>query len=193
MTIKASFSATKIENVVAKAGDKGVIEYQFLDSTKSELTISAVVCEGKCSGSFTYSAIYSHRIDLIYSHLVCTAVSFDYLTNSKIEQPNIEPITAGKSDSKITFHHTLSHDTEYIGVKAVNTKTGAVVYYPPVELINLAGKVNKALEVASKNNNPQYLIAVLIILSICCALIAYRRYKRRQQSYLPLGGQNYDD
>ena len=193
MTIKASFSPTKTDYTPARAGDKGVIEYQLLDSTKAELTFTAVVCEGKCSGSFTYSAIYSHKIDQIVSHLVCTTVSFDFLNNAKIEQPNIEPITAGKSDTKITFHHTLSHDTEYIGIKAVNTKTGAVVYYPPVELINLAGKVNKALEVASQKNNPYYLIGTTIFLSICCALIAYRRYRRRQQSYIPLGGQNYDD
>ena len=44
MTVKASFSTTKTEYTPAKAGDKGIIEYQLLDSTKSELTISAVVC-----------------------------------------------------------------------------------------------------------------------------------------------------
>ena len=84
MTVKASFSATKTEYTPAKAGNKGAIEYQLLDSIKAELSFSAVVCEGKCTGSFTYSAIFSPKVDQIVSHLVCTAVSFDYLTNARI-------------------------------------------------------------------------------------------------------------
>ena len=74
----------------------------------------------------------------------------------------------------------MSHDKEYIGVKAVNTKTGITVYYPPVELINFSGKINKALETASKDNNPYWLIGIFVTISICWVLIAYRRYRRNR-------------
>ena len=164
-------------------------------SDKAQIIFSAAVCEGKCSGSFTYSAVISSSIDQIISHLVCTAVSFDFNNNSRIAQPTIEPITSPRSsDNKITFMHTLARGREYVGVKAVNNKTGVIVYYPPVELINLSGKIDKALETASRDNNPYWIIGTVGILSILCLLVAWRRYQRSRQ-YIPLGGGNsaYDD
>lgn len=44
MSIKAEFSPQKIKSNRAKAGDKGLIQYQLLDSTKAEMTFSSVVC-----------------------------------------------------------------------------------------------------------------------------------------------------
>ena len=91
--------------------------------------------------------------------------------------------------------HTLARGREYVGVKAVNNKTGVVVYYPPVELINLSGKIDKALETASRDNNPYWIMGTVGILSICCLLVAWRRYQRDRQ-YIPLGGGGnsaYDD
>jgi hypothetical protein len=44
MSIKAVFSPQKIKGARAKAGDKGLIQYQLLDSTRAEMTFSSVVC-----------------------------------------------------------------------------------------------------------------------------------------------------
>jgi hypothetical protein len=187
LTAKASFSAHKIESNPARAGDRGVLVYQLIESKKAEINFAAVVCEDKCEGHFNYSVISSPNVDKIVSHLVCTAVSFDFLDTAKLDIPNIEPITVTKgSDNRLTFIHTLTHDTEYVGVKAVNNKTGDVVYYAPVELINLSGKLSKALEVASSNNNPYWIVGTLIMLGICCVLISYRRYRRQRETYRPL-------
>ena len=44
MTVKAVFSTDKIKPGRAKPGDKGLIQYQLLDSTKAELTFTTLVC-----------------------------------------------------------------------------------------------------------------------------------------------------
>ena len=98
------------------------------------------------------------------------------------------------SNNKINFQHNLAHNTEYLGVKGVNNKTGAVVYYTPVELINFSGKVDKALTTASQGNTPYWLIGTLVFISFCCVLIAYRRYKNRRRDagqYIPVGHHEY--
>lgn len=45
MSIKAAFSTNKIKPGRAKPGDRGLIQYQLLDSTKAELTFSTLVCD----------------------------------------------------------------------------------------------------------------------------------------------------
>lgn len=70
-------------------------------------------------------------------------------------------------------------DTEYLGVKAYNSKTGEIVYYPPVELINFSGQVNKVISVASREGNYTYILIVLGLIIVCWVLIAYRRYKKK--------------
>jgi len=44
MSIKAVFSQQKMKSSRTKPGEKGLIQYQLLDSTKAELTFSTVVC-----------------------------------------------------------------------------------------------------------------------------------------------------
>ena len=44
MSIKAAFSQQKMKSSKAKPGDKGLIQYQLLDSAKAELTLSNVQC-----------------------------------------------------------------------------------------------------------------------------------------------------
>ena len=179
LTIKSTFSTQKTELSSAKAGDKGEIQFDLVEWNKAEIVFSAVVCEEKCHGSFTYTAIVSPQIDQIISHLVCTSVSFDFNNNSKLEQPVMEAITSPRSaDNKISHQHSLSHGREYLGVKAVNNKTGEIVYYPPIELINFSGKMDKALEVASKDNNPYWVIGTIFLLSFCCVLYVWRRYRK---------------
>lgn len=58
-----------------------------MDSTKSDVTFSSVVCDGKCNGQFSYTAISSHREDTIISQLVCTSVSFDLLGFTQTQKP----------------------------------------------------------------------------------------------------------
>lgn len=156
----------------------------MLESNKAEVTCSGVVCEKGCAGQFTYSAISSSSIDRIVSQLVCPSVSFDLLGFTQRDQPEVENVSGGGSD-KVVFNHTLKSDTEYLGVRALNSKTGEVVYYPPVELINFSGQVNKVIAVASHENNPLWIIVGVVLIAVCWALIAYRRYKKRE-SYRPL-------
>ena len=85
------------------------------------------------------------------------------------------------------------HNREYIGIKAVNNKNGVVVYYPPVELITLAGKVDRALEHASQENNPYWIIGTVGLCCLVCLLIAWRRYHKDR---IPIYGRipdTYDD
>jgi len=49
------------------------------------------------------------------------------------------PITATPSGNKIIFTQELSSDIEYVGVRAVNSKTGDMVYYQPVEIVTFWG------------------------------------------------------
>lgn len=117
----------------------------------AEITYSGVVCDKNCEGQFTYSAIVSPRIEQIFSQLVCTSVSFDLLDFVQRNSPEAIHISAPRSsDNKIIFNYTLKADNEYIGIKAVNSKTGEIVYYPPVELINFSGKVGKVVAVATQ-------------------------------------------
>jgi hypothetical protein len=64
MTIKATFSTSKITLGRAKAGDKGVMQYQLLDSTKAQLTFTSLVCgsDKNCNKDFAYSALSSEKI-----------------------------------------------------------------------------------------------------------------------------------
>lgn len=65
MSVKAVFSNSKITPSKAKPGDKGLIQYQLLDSTKAELTFTTLVCgssEKNCNKDFTYSSLTSSKI-----------------------------------------------------------------------------------------------------------------------------------
>jgi hypothetical protein len=65
MTVKALFNPNKINPSRAKPGDKGLIKYQLLDSTKAELTLTGLVCatnDKNCNKDFSYSSISSSRI-----------------------------------------------------------------------------------------------------------------------------------
>jgi hypothetical protein len=134
MTIKAAFSPNKIKPGRAKPGDKGLIQYQLLDSTKAELTFSTLVCDdGKaCNKDYSYSAISSDKIDSIYAQLMCPSIMFSTSSIRQLKAATVTPITTTPSSNKITFTQSISQDIEYVGVKAVNSKTGEVVYYQPV-------------------------------------------------------------
>lgn len=77
MAIRATFSHDKIKVERAKPGDKGLIQYQLLDSTKAELTFTPLVCQDKtCSKDFTYTSVRADTLDSIYSQLVCPSIMF---------------------------------------------------------------------------------------------------------------------
>ena len=49
------------------------------------------------------------------------------------------PITAVPTSNKIIFTQELGSDIEYVGVRAVNSKTGDMIYYQPVEIVTFWG------------------------------------------------------
>ena len=80
MSLKATFSPNKIVPNRSKPGDKGLIQYQLLDSTKAELTFSALVCTGSdknCGKDFSYTALSSDKIEQVYAQLACPSIMFD--------------------------------------------------------------------------------------------------------------------
>ena len=57
MAIKAEYSAEKMKGSIAKPGNKGILEYQLLDSSTAELTFTEVSCgasETNCHKQFDY-------------------------------------------------------------------------------------------------------------------------------------------
>jgi hypothetical protein len=136
MAIKASFSSSKIQPGRSKPGDKGAIQYQLLDSTKAELTFTSLVCSSgnkNCNKDFIYSALSSDKLDSVYAQLVCPSIMFDLPEIKMLQSANLTNISgSAASNNKITFTQVISNPIEYVGVKAVNTKSGEVVYYQPV-------------------------------------------------------------
>jgi hypothetical protein len=136
MAIKATFSSSKIQPGRSKPGDKGTIQYQLLDSTKAELTFTSLVCgtsNKNCNKDFTYSALSSDKLDNVYAQLVCPSIMFDLPEIKLLQSANITNISgSAASNNKITFTQTISNPIEYVGVKAVNSKSGEIVYYQPV-------------------------------------------------------------
>ena len=80
MTIKATFSPNKITPSKSKPGDKGLVQYQLLDSTKAELTFTTLVCgtsDKNCNKDFSYSSLSAANISDVYAQLVCSSTMFD--------------------------------------------------------------------------------------------------------------------
>lgn len=70
---------------------------------------------------------------------MCPSIMFNTPSIRQLKSATLAPITAVPSSSKITFTEEISHDVQYVGVKAVNSKTGEVVYYHPVEIVTFWG------------------------------------------------------
>lgn len=100
LTVKALFNTDKISLNNAKAGNKGNLEYQFLDSETAEISYSGVVCDNHC-GDFTYTAIRSNNVSNIIAKLVCTSVSFDLLGFTLTQQPEMVPLHPTSKDNKL--------------------------------------------------------------------------------------------
>lgn len=57
MAIRAEYSAEKIKGSAEKPGNKGILEYQLLDSNTAELTFSEVTCgtsDSNCHKEYDY-------------------------------------------------------------------------------------------------------------------------------------------
>jgi hypothetical protein len=68
----------------------------------------------------------------------------------QLKQPEIIPIKPTTSkDNKLIFNLPIQQDFNYVGVKAINSKSGAIVYYQPVEITTFKGKITKAMTIAS--------------------------------------------
>lgn len=62
----------------------------------------------------------------------------------QLKSPETKNIGKGGASEKITFTQEISKDIEYIGVKAVNEKTGEIVYYHPVEIVTFWGQLHRS-------------------------------------------------
>lgn len=86
-------------------------------------------------------------------------------------------------NNKITFTQNIKGEIEYIGVKAVNSKTGEVVYYQPVEIVTFWGQIHRT-------SGTTFLLGLFLICVLGCgAMIIYRRYKKNKE-YNSLGELN---
>jgi len=107
---------------------------------------------------------------------------------TQTKQPEIVPIKATTSkDNKLLFNLPIKQDFNYVGVKAVNSKSGAIVYYQPVEITTFKGKITKAIATASEPTNLTWIIGIVLLILICVPLFAYRRYQKKLQAYRPVG------
>jgi hypothetical protein len=101
---------------------------------------------------------------------------------------SIKPTTT--KDNKLSFNFPVKEDINYVGVKAVNAKSGAIVYYQPLEITTIKGKISRVMQAASEPQNMSWLIGIIVVVSIIVSLIAFRRYqKKKNEAYRPL---NYD-
>lgn len=187
MSIKAIFSPNKIKSSKSKPGDKGLIQYQLLDSTKAELTFTSLVCgdsDKNCNKDFNYSSVSSTDITSIYAQLACPSVMFDLPEIKKLKAADVTTISAsGAKNNKITFTQSIKGEIEYVGVKAINSKTGEVVYYQPVEIVTFWGQIHRT-------SKATFFVAVLLLCFFACgAMVIYRRY-RKGKEYNSLGEMN---
>ena len=118
-------------------------------------------------------------------------MSFDLFGFSQNKQAEVVPIKATTAkDNKLSFNFPVKEDINYVGVKAVNAKSGAIVYYQPLEITTIRGKISRVMQTASEPQNMSWLIGIVIVISIIVSLIAFRRYqKKKNEAYRPL---NYD-
>lgn len=81
LVAKAEYSEDKMKAAKAKAGDKGIVSYQLLDSKNAEVSFSGIVCaSGANCKDYVYSLIESTKMDDIYAQLMCPGISFDTMT-----------------------------------------------------------------------------------------------------------------
>jgi hypothetical protein len=83
-------------------------------------------------------------------------------------------------DNKLAFNLAIKEDINYVGVKAVNAKSGAIVYYQPLEITTIRGKISRVMTSASEPRNLSWLIGTIIVISSCVMLVAYRRYQKKK-------------
>jgi hypothetical protein len=184
MSVKAVFSPNKIQPSKSKPGDKGLIQYQLLDSTKAELTFTSLVCGGSdknCNKDFSYSSLSSNSVQSVYSQLVCPSIMFDLPGVQLLKSPEISaiPSTSAKNN-KITFTQAIKGEIEYVGVKAINSKTGEIVYYQPVEIVTFWGQIHRT-------SGTTFVLGLVLLCAFACgAMVIYRRFKKNKE-YNSLG------
>ena len=109
---------------------------------------------------------------------------FDLPDNQQLKSADVTNIASSNiKNNKITFTQGIKGEIEYVGVKAVNAKTGEVVYYQPVEIVTFWGQVHRTSYMT---------IAIglgLLIVFVCGGLIIFRRF-RKSKEYNSLGDVN---
>ena len=189
ITVKALYSYNKTKKESTKPGNNGLVEYRMIDYSNAELTFSPITCPNSnknCHKEFAYSYISSQEIQNVYAQLMCSSISFDLLDRQIVIPSDFKPISASTNkQNKVQLNHQISQNTDFIGIRAVNSKTQEIVYYRPIELMTVLGQISKG----TKGNG--FIVAVVVLVFICvCLIISRRMFKSNKSQYAPLG--NFD-
>lgn len=78
MAIRAEYSPEKIKGSIEKPGNKGILEYQLLDSNTAELTFTEVTCgsDSNCHKQYDYFTLSAVGLQELYSQTVCPSQYF---------------------------------------------------------------------------------------------------------------------
>jgi uncharacterized membrane protein YecN with MAPEG domain len=71
----------------------------------------------------------------------------------------------------------IHNESQFVGIKATNSKSGEIVYYRPIEILTFWGKIHKS----NSNGILLWILGIILFLGIICI---YRRYKKKKdQNY----------
>ena len=171
-------SAEKSKGSKVKAGNKGQIEYQLLNSQEAEATFVGAVCSGqKCTEDISYYYAVSTDMPTLYSQMVCPRSYFSTQTMISQKPINMTKIDA-KSDSnnKITLKFNMLEQISYLEVKGVYSG-GNEVYYKPIEVVTVWGQLSRT------SHSHKFLMLMVGICGFCGALIVVRRIMNRRAGY----------
>lgn len=63
LTVRVDYSTEKVKKDIVKAGGKGLLQYQLIDSKTAEVSFSGVVCsQKKCSSDVRYYSLSSSNL-----------------------------------------------------------------------------------------------------------------------------------
>ena len=149
-----------------------------MDSTKAELTFTSIVCNSNdknCNKDFNYVAISAEDAAEIYAQLVCPAIMFDLPEVQHLKAPTITNISSTAKNNKLTFTLPIHNESQFVGIKATNSKSGEIVYYRPIEILTFWGQIHKS-------NKNGLILWILGFVFICTGMLIYRRYKKNKEA-----------
>ena len=175
LSIKVTHSAEKSKGNKVKAGNKGILEYQLLNSQEAEITFVGAVCSGqKCTEDITYYYAASTDMPTLYSQVVCPRSYFSTETMVSQKPINMTKVSAkADSSNKMTFKYDMLEQISYLSIKGVYSG-GNEVYYKPIEVVTVWGQLSRT------SHSHKFAMLMIGICGLCGALICVRRCSKRQ-------------